>query len=82
MSGRKWVLFALVFVGLVAAAALSYAPPKPTLLLLDWANKAKDDKPPTAVLIEMGLKDEKPTPWSSRARRPMPAMRRQRGCIP
>ena len=67
MSGRKWVLLAAVFAGLLAAAAMSYAPPKANLLLLDWANKAHDDKPPTAVLIEMGLKDDKPTVWSSRA---------------
>ena len=67
MSGRKWVLLAAVFAGLIAAAAMSFAPPPPHLLLLDWANKAKDDKPPTAVLIEMGLKDEAPTSWSSRA---------------
>ncbi len=67
MSGRKWVLLAAVFAGLIAAAAMSFAPPPPHLLLLDWANKAKTDKPPTAVLIEMGLKDEAPTSWSGRA---------------
>ena len=68
MSRRKWVLLAVAFAGLISAAALSFAPPpKANLLLLDWANKAKDDKPPTAVLIEMGLKDDAPTAWSSRA---------------
>ncbi len=67
MSGRKWVLLAAVFVGLIAAAAMSFAPPPPHLLLLDWAHKATNDKPPAAVLIEMGLKDEAPTSWSGRA---------------
>ncbi len=67
MSGRKWVLLVAAVAGLVAAAAMSFAPPKPSLLLLDWASKGKADKPPTAVLIEMGLKDDAPTSWSSRA---------------
>ncbi len=67
MTVRKWVLLAAVVVGLIAAAAMSFAPPKPSLLLLDWANKGKADKPPAAVLIEMGLKDDKPTDWSGRA---------------
>jgi hypothetical protein len=67
MSVRKWVLLAAVVAGLIAAAAMSFAPPKPGLLLLAWASKAKEERPPAAVLIEMGLKDEAPTSWSSRA---------------
>ena len=70
MSRRKWVLLFAVVAGLIAVAAMSFTPSKPSLLLLDWANKAKADKPPTAVLIEMGLKDERrPT---GRAGRPSP----------
>jgi hypothetical protein len=38
-----------------------------TLLVLDWAAKAKGEKPPLAVLIEMGLKDKQPTDWSGQA---------------
>ena len=43
MSGRKWVLLVGVVAGLIAAAAMSFAPPKPSLLLLDWASKSKAD---------------------------------------
>ena len=67
MSGRKWVLLVGTVAGLIAAAAMSFTPPKASLLLLDWASKSKAERPPTAVLIEMGLKDETPTVWSSRA---------------
>ena len=67
MSARKWLLLFAVVAGLIAVAAMSFVPSKPSLLLLDWANKARADKPPTAILIEMGLKDETPTVWSSRA---------------
>jgi hypothetical protein len=37
------------------------------LLILDWARKARLDKPPVAVLVEMGLKDTEPTDWSGKA---------------
>jgi hypothetical protein len=40
---------------------------KPSLLLLDWAARATDETPPPALLIEMGLKDDKATDWSGEA---------------
>jgi hypothetical protein len=40
---------------------------KPGLLLLEWAAKASQEKPPVAVLIEMGLKDDKPAFWTGAA---------------
>jgi hypothetical protein len=61
--------------GLVLAAAgvmaviAALAQPKaaPRLLLLEWAGKASAETPPTAILIEMGMKDAKASPWSGRA---------------
>ena len=49
-----------------AVAALSEQK-KDTLLLLDWASRGSKDRPPTAVLIEFGLKDKTPEKWSGRA---------------
>src|SRR5262249_51408841 len=63
-------IFLLLGVGatMLTVAALAMQQQKPQrLLLLDWAAKAHNDNPPAAVLIEMGLKDAKATPWSSRA---------------
>src|SRR5438309_6406870 len=37
------------------------------LLLLDWSAKAKVEKPPIAVLIELGLKDQETKPWPGQA---------------
>ena len=37
------------------------------LLVLDWAAKAAPEKPPVAILIELGVKDDKPTDWPGRA---------------
>src|SRR4029077_10101198 len=34
------------------------------LLVLEWAAKAPAEKPPIAILIEMGLMDQEPTDWS------------------
>ncbi len=52
---------------MIAIAALS--PKKlPQLLLLEWANKAPAQTPPMAILIELGLKDDKPTSWSGHAK--------------
>jgi hypothetical protein len=35
--------------------------------LLDWANRGPKDRPPTAVLIELGMKDKTPEKWPGRA---------------
>lgn len=40
---------------------------KSRLLLLDWAARAKADRPPVALLIELGLKDQEPKPWPGQA---------------
>src|SRR5262245_28097045 len=66
MNRRHLLLLAAVGV-MVVVAALGFQKKTDKLLLLEWASKAHNDKPPTAVLIEMGLKDETPANWSSRA---------------
>ncbi len=53
--------------GMAALAALA-GPKNANLLLLEWAAKAPKETPPTAVLIELGLKDAQPTSWAGRAR--------------
>jgi hypothetical protein len=63
---RRFVLLVASAGALVAAAAFHRQQP-PKLLLLEWASKANLGTPPVAVLIEMGLKDDKPTPWAGRA---------------
>jgi hypothetical protein len=62
----------LIFVALAVMAAVGLlAAQKPKtdgkLLLLDWATKSSMDAPPTAVLVEMGLKDTEPTKWNGTA---------------
>jgi hypothetical protein len=52
-----------VLVGLAAFAARH----RPDLLVLDWAGKSSLEKPPVAILIEMGLGDKKPADWSGHA---------------
>ncbi len=62
------ILIGLAVAGFMAAVlGLATQKTDKTLLLLDWANKANDDKPPVAVLIEFGLKDKEPTDWNSKA---------------
>jgi hypothetical protein len=51
---------------MLAIAALA-AQKKSRLLVLDWAVKEAKEAPPTAILIELGRKDQQPTAWSSRA---------------
>jgi hypothetical protein len=68
MTRRQALL--LTALGIMAAvAALAMVKPaddrKP--LVLEWAAKASEATPPTAVLIEMGLKDDKAKPWSGKA---------------
>jgi hypothetical protein len=57
-------LAVMIAVGLIAAQK---AKPDGKLLLLDWAAKSSLDTPPTAVLIEMGVKDDAPAAWNGKA---------------
>jgi hypothetical protein len=66
MNRRHLLLLAAVGV-MVVVAALGFQKKTDKLLLLEWAGKAHNDRPPTAVLIELGLKDEAPADWSGRA---------------
>jgi hypothetical protein len=65
MKRRALLLLAAagIMIGLVALAQQK----KPGLLVLEWAAKASHDRPPFAVLIEMGLKDDKPASWAGAA---------------
>jgi hypothetical protein len=63
---RRHVLL-LTATGLMFAFAALGFQKKPSLLVLEWAAKAAPETPPVAILIEMGRKDLKPTPWSGRA---------------
>lgn len=57
MRSRTLVVAAVAVAAMVAVAALSESK-KPTLLLLDWANRGPKAHQPAAVLIEMGMKDK------------------------
>ncbi len=61
---------AVVTLGIMAAVAL-LAAQKPKadgkLLLLEWAGKSSLDTPPTAILIQLGVKDTVPTEWNGKA---------------
>jgi hypothetical protein len=63
---RRFPLVAAATAAVIAVAALT-TQKRTNLLLLDWAHKAPAESPPTAVLIEFGLKDVKATDWSGRA---------------
>jgi hypothetical protein len=63
---RRPVLL-LLALGVMLGLAVTGSQKKSTLPLLDWANQAPAEKPPVAVLIEMGLLDQSPTPWPGRA---------------
>src|SRR5688572_4280133 len=65
MKRRRVLLLAVT--GILIALAATASQKKDGLLLLEWAAKAPAETPPVALLIEMGLTDEKPTPWASRA---------------
>jgi hypothetical protein len=66
MRRRNFCLFGVTLLAMIAVAALSQTK-KPSLLLLDWASHASKEKPPVAVLIEMGIKDTEPTAWDGKA---------------
>ena len=63
---KRILLFvaALSIMAGVSALALQKNVP---LLLINWARNAQADKTPVAILIEMGVKDEKGRDWSGRA---------------
>jgi hypothetical protein len=63
---RRLGLLSVVVVVVVTVAAVSRQPCA-SLLMLDWANKGSRDTPPSAVLIEFGIKDAKKTDWSGSA---------------
>lgn len=66
MRARNIVLVVVAVAAMVAVAALSEKK-KPGPLLLEWANRGSKERPPTAVLIELGLKDKQAEKWSGRA---------------
>jgi hypothetical protein len=49
------------------AVALWAVQKTPGLLVLDWSAKAGAEKAPVAVLVELGLKDNKATAWNGHA---------------
>jgi hypothetical protein len=63
---RRRVLLVAVTAAVLGLAVLGSAK-KDHLLLLDWAAKAPAESPPVAVLIELGVKDEKPASWAGGA---------------
>ncbi|MCI0459212.1 MAG: hypothetical protein L0Z62_19830 [Gemmataceae bacterium] len=64
---KRRCILAFAVVAVMAAVAGLATQRQPALLLLEWANKAADESPPTAILIEMGLKDASVRDWSGRA---------------
>src|SRR4051812_48127228 len=66
MNRRPVLLLASagVMVGVVTIAATSGSG---RLELLDRAAKAKMPAPPVAVLVELGVTDKQPAPWSGKA---------------
>src|SRR5262249_31014286 len=66
MHRRSAVLLVAAVSAMVALAAVSAQRKPGSLLLLDWASKGDAAKPPVAVLIEVGLKDENPTKHAHR----------------
>ncbi len=66
MRARNIVLVVAAVAAMIAVAALSEKK-QPNLLLLEWANRGSKERPPVAVLIEMGMKDKEPEKWSGLA---------------
>jgi hypothetical protein len=63
----KRCILILVVAGAMGGIAALAPQNRAHLLILDWAAKAPGETPPLAVLIEMGLKDDKATDWSGDA---------------
>jgi hypothetical protein len=57
MRTRNVVVVVAAVAAMIAVAALSEKK-KPGLLLLEWANRGPKERPPAAVLIEMGMQDK------------------------
>jgi hypothetical protein len=68
MKRRTFLLFTATAVMVVVATLGMQKKSKSGLLLLEWAAKGDKTAPPTAVLLEMGLKDVRPVDWSGRAK--------------
>jgi hypothetical protein len=64
---KRRYLVPLAALGAMIALAALAPQQKPSLLILEWANRAPAEAPPTAVLIELGLKDAQAKSWSGRA---------------
>jgi hypothetical protein len=75
MRTRNVVLVLAAIGAMIAVAALSESKKSSPLLLLEWAKRGPKDRPPAAVLIEMGMRDKieagaldkKKHDWSGRA---------------
>jgi len=67
MQRRRALLAAAVGIMVAIAAIGQQKPAAQSLLMLDWAKKSKEAAPPTAIVIEMGLKDAEAKPWSGKA---------------
>jgi hypothetical protein len=75
MRTRNVVLVLAAVGAMIAVAALSETKKSSNLLLLEWAKRGPKDRPPAAVLIEMGMRDKieagaldkKKHDWSGRA---------------
>jgi hypothetical protein len=66
MKKRRALLLFAVAAIMITVVVLA-APTKNNLLLLEWAGKSSAEAPPVYVLIEMGLKDQTPHKWDSKA---------------
>ncbi len=65
---KKRPLLALAVTVLVIVVVVVLAQQKkPGLLVLEWASKGGAEAPPTAVLIELGLKDAQSASWKGKA---------------
>jgi hypothetical protein len=67
MPRRKVFLLLAAVTTMIALAAVSAQKKPDKLLLLEWASKGDSAKPPVSLLVEVGLKDDKPTAHAHRA---------------
>src|SRR5690242_7408138 len=65
MKRRRLLLVPIL--ALVLGLAVLGSAKKDRLPVLDWAAKAPAEPAPVAVLVELGLKDDKPTSWAGSA---------------